>query len=251
MQDRLAKELENIGFSDKESRVYLAALELGPATAQQVAAKATVNRPTTYVAIESLIKRGLMSSIQKGKKRFFVAEPPENLSSIFKQQRNELEQREERMKEIMGDLRILALGSEARPQVVFYEGSEGVERMRQTLRECKVKDVHTFYMADYAFDEFPRSDGDHRDWFRKNKKIQAIYSSKNGPILEGVDDGVERRFIPYDEYPFQSEISINGPIVSIVHYTPLVGIQVFHEGIARTLRRLFLLAWKSLEKNKA
>ena len=47
MQDRLTKELMNIGFTDKEAKVYVGALELGAASAQQSAAKASVNRPTT------------------------------------------------------------------------------------------------------------------------------------------------------------------------------------------------------------
>ncbi|MEY4744239.1 MAG: hypothetical protein RL272_184, partial [Candidatus Parcubacteria bacterium] len=72
MREDLAKELQKIGLSENEAKVYLAGLELGPSTAQMMAAKATVSRPTTYIMIESLIKRGLMSSFQKGKKRYFV-----------------------------------------------------------------------------------------------------------------------------------------------------------------------------------
>jgi len=79
MKEQLEKDLQQIGLSEKEAKVYLASLELGPSTAQTIAAKATVNRPTTYVMIESLIKRGLMSSFQKGKKRFFVAGKPTQL----------------------------------------------------------------------------------------------------------------------------------------------------------------------------
>jgi sugar-specific transcriptional regulator TrmB len=246
MQDRLAKELENIGFSDKESRVYLAALELGPATAQQVAAKATVNRPTTYVAIESLIKRGLMSSIQKGKKRFFVAEPPETLVSVLKQQKQELKTKEEAISSIMGDLRILSLGSKDRPQVVFYEGREGIERMREQIRATGILAVEEFANIDHSYDEFPPSEDDHRQWFRKNKKIRLIYSSQNGIELPSSELGVTRKRISYEKYPFESDISVNGPLLSIVHFYPLIGVQIFNAGMARTMSRLFDLAWDNI-----
>ncbi|OHE33815.1 MAG: hypothetical protein A3J94_16070 [Syntrophus sp. RIFOXYC2_FULL_54_9] len=64
--DELKKQLEHLGLSDKESKVYLAALELGPTPVQDISHKAHVNRATTYVMIESLSARGLMSTFQKG-----------------------------------------------------------------------------------------------------------------------------------------------------------------------------------------
>ena len=80
--DELKKELEHLGLSEKESRVYLAALELGPSPVQDISHKAHVNRATTYVMIEALSARGLLSTFQKGKKRFYAAESPDRLLTI-------------------------------------------------------------------------------------------------------------------------------------------------------------------------
>ncbi len=68
----LINQLQKIGFSDKEAAVYLASLELGPATILELAKKAKVKRPTVHVLVEGFIKRGLASSFEKGKKRFGV-----------------------------------------------------------------------------------------------------------------------------------------------------------------------------------
>ena len=62
MIDELKNGLKELGFSEKESEVYLAMLELGPAAVQDIAKKAGVNRSTTYVMIESLKRRGLIST---------------------------------------------------------------------------------------------------------------------------------------------------------------------------------------------
>lgn len=67
----LEQQLKQLGFADKEAKVYLASLKLGSNTIQEIARSAGVNRATTYVIIEKLIKKGLMSSIKKGKKTFF------------------------------------------------------------------------------------------------------------------------------------------------------------------------------------
>ena len=57
----LIQELGHLGLSEKEAAVYLASLELGPAPVQDISHKAKVNRATTYVMIESLMGRGLIS----------------------------------------------------------------------------------------------------------------------------------------------------------------------------------------------
>ena len=45
----LAKKLEAVGLTEKQAKVYVAALFLGPAAVQRIAEQAEVNRATTYV----------------------------------------------------------------------------------------------------------------------------------------------------------------------------------------------------------
>jgi sugar-specific transcriptional regulator TrmB len=72
----LIKELRHFGLSDKEAAVYLASLNLGPASVQDLSHKSKVNRATTYVVIESLTTQGLMSTFVKDKKRYFALAAP-------------------------------------------------------------------------------------------------------------------------------------------------------------------------------
>ena len=55
-------------MSEKEARVYLYALELGATTADKLAKHAKVNRSTTYVQLESLMKNGLIRDLKVGDK---------------------------------------------------------------------------------------------------------------------------------------------------------------------------------------
>ncbi|MBI4087815.1 TrmB family transcriptional regulator, partial [Candidatus Kaiserbacteria bacterium] len=70
----MPKELEDLGLSEKEARVYLAALELGQNTAERIAKQASVNRSTTYVQLDSLMKMGLISTHEEDKKTLFAPE---------------------------------------------------------------------------------------------------------------------------------------------------------------------------------
>src|SRR3990172_6643061 len=133
MKEQLAQELEKIGLSEKEARVYLASLELGPSTAQTIAAKATVNRPTTYIMIESLIKRGLMSSFEKGKKRFFVAAPPHQLMYIINQQKHEILRKENIVSSILSALSSISESHDNKPSVIMYEGIDGIRAVQEDI----------------------------------------------------------------------------------------------------------------------
>jgi sugar-specific transcriptional regulator TrmB len=103
----LANELQNLGFTDKEARVYLTGLALGPAAVQIIARESGVNRATTYVIIEQLSKRGLFSAQKRGKKRYFNAEHPDRLVEWFETEMRNLTERYERLREMLGELTTL------------------------------------------------------------------------------------------------------------------------------------------------
>ena len=133
----MLKELQDIGLSEKESRVYLAALELGNTTAEKLATQAKVNRSTTYVQLESLMKMGLMSTYEEGKKTYFAPESPTYLKRILDMKRAEIGAREKELVSLMPELTHLFEGAGERPLVRFYMGKEGVSTLRDQILEAK------------------------------------------------------------------------------------------------------------------
>jgi sugar-specific transcriptional regulator TrmB len=87
-----------LDLSEKEAKVYIASLELGLSTIQEIAGKSQISRSTTYEVIESLMEKGLMSALTKGKKKYFSAESPEKLMSLIDIKEGELEKRKKRVK---------------------------------------------------------------------------------------------------------------------------------------------------------
>ena len=71
--------LSSVGLTDSEQKVYLSALEAGESSVQHLAKKTKLSRVTVYSVIETLTQHGLMSSVEKGKKTYYIAEPPERL----------------------------------------------------------------------------------------------------------------------------------------------------------------------------
>ncbi len=87
----LKNKLKIIGLSDKESDIYLTALELGPCTVLQLSRVSEIKRSTIYTVIEHLEQKGLMNIQIHGFKKLYEALPPKNLEQHLARQRQELE----------------------------------------------------------------------------------------------------------------------------------------------------------------
>ena len=103
-------ELRKLGLKEKEVNVYLAALELGFSSVQNIARKAGISRPTAYDIIKELISKGLMKEVKRqgttqGERTFFAAESPDNLLGLLRVQKREIEEKEREFVRIISALR--------------------------------------------------------------------------------------------------------------------------------------------------
>lgn len=112
--------LEDLGLKKNKATVYLAALQVGKGSVVDIARKAHLPRTTVHEILQSLIDRGLVSFVSKGKKRIYTVEPPEKLHTLLKDQQRKLQS-------AMPELRSLLNTRGLRPRVRFYEGIEGVK----------------------------------------------------------------------------------------------------------------------------
>src|SRR3989338_1855890 len=175
----MKKELQQLGLSDKEAKTYLASLESGSVSVQEISKKAGLKRPTTYFAIGQLIKKGLMSSFEKGKKRYFSAESPERLVSLISFQRRKAQAIEEDLKMVLPELNNIFNLTGERPAVRFFEGKEGLRAIQDDILRSEFKSLEEFVPLDEAYKVFPPKPADHRQrLLKKTKKIprRVIYS---------------------------------------------------------------------------
>jgi len=64
---RLTNILKRIGLNEKEAKVYLTLLEVNESLPSSISRQSGVKRPTTYVILGQLQKKGLVSHVKKGK----------------------------------------------------------------------------------------------------------------------------------------------------------------------------------------
>ena len=252
-------ELKKIGLSDNEAKVYLALLELGNSTAQHIAQKARVNRATTYVQLESLMKLGLVTSFEKSPNRkngatktFFRGEDPEHLQKIITKDKSVLEEREQHLQKIIPLLANLFLEAGERPRVRFFEGIEGIKTMQDEFLKTKAKEVLSITSLDDILRILPRHPQEYTPRrVRMGVHSKLIYTSGKGASLRASDESMlrESRFVPREQFPLPAEISVYGDSIAIfVAKEKPFGIILESKEIAISMRTVFNLAWESAEK---
>lgn len=250
------RELVRLGLNQKEAQVYLAALELGPMPVQEIAKRAGVNRATTYITIESLIARGLMSSIERQSKRLFVAEPPERLKQLVKKEEEKLAEANEIIKKILPELSAMLQSAPDRPRVRFYEGLEGLEAMRADFfNDSKKYEL----LLISAADDYHKIVGmarrlPHAKRIERTRGFErCIFTSKKSAeelkkILPMVDN-IERYRIPEDKFPLAGEITVYGPKIALLSYRGnVMGVLIESPFLAQTATTLFNMAWETAKK---
>lgn len=245
-------ELKNLGLSEKEAKVYLAALELGSSAVQKIGRKAGVNRATTYVMIESLIKRGLISSFEQGKKRLFVATHPSQLLRLIKQKELDIQELKENLeKDLLPQLLSIHNISGDKPRVRFFEGKAGLQAMCDDFLRTTDKKIEAVYPLEGYAKIFTEKENEQYKEAREKKNIyvQAIYTSTTGQEL--LDNKYSARIqVPHKEFPLEADITFYNNKTGIASFAKEkpIGVIIEDKHITQTLRSLFKLAWETAKK---
>jgi len=241
----LKNTLKELSFSEKESEVYLAMLELGAASVQDIAKKAGVNRSTTYVMIESLKRRGLISTYEKGKKLFFVAENPKNLNMLLQDEMADLKAKQTRLNGALPQLEAIYNVREDKPNVRFFEGEQALTQMRREVIASH-KPIWEFYSVDEPLITTANINEEERfEPITCPVKGRALFSIKPGCQVPAFNTkAFEARVVPYEQYIFSGDLAIVGDKVYLFSMKT-IGLTVVleNEEVAEMMRALYEGVW--------
>lgn len=235
------KMLHKLGFTDSEVDIYLSSLELGPSPVQKIAKKAGVSRVTGYSAIEELMELGLMSAVEKGKKKLYAAEPPERLLSVAKSKAMDLEATVKEVEANIGELRLMRRGET--PVVKVFEGPEALEAIKADMVSTKPTFVYEFENLDEfrSLENIPQFSVLHDQLSKMNISRSLIYASSNEPDLTERENQ-EVRFIE-GEPDFYGSVSVyDGKVVLSTYRGKQIAVLIDSEIIANTMAAFFQLA---------
>ena len=251
----LENEIKKLGLSDKEAKVYVAILKLGQAPAAEIATHSGINRATTYVILEELRKKGLVSTFLKGKKMIFAVESPERLKNLFEVEERRVKESFSGLENILSDLNRIYESRGEHPKVRLFEGSEGINSLREDILKTKTKFLYQFLPLDTAQDSSRKKLGDSayakasadKEKVKKlyNIPSKSIYFNKKGKVFPEKLGKAEYKFLA-DK--FETEIIIYGGKIAFINMKKKpVGIIVDDSAVSLTIKVFFEALWKFLK----
>lgn len=244
MQDFTAI-LHAIGLLDSEIKTYISSLENGPSSVIDLTKLTKLSRQAVYVAIESLAKRGLMSSALSGKKRLYAAEPPEKLLSYARRRDAETHQQVQDLERLVPELELRAGGE--KPVVKVFEGKSGIMAIVEDMRMGASKETFEITDLEAMFKVLSVEDLQtmRNELAKKGTYVHGIYSG----TPQGGANTTVRHFLPSELAGFKSNIGIYGNKIALVTFEgKMHSVIIESEHLTKTLRILFDLAFKGMEK---
>lgn len=130
------------GLSLREINVYTTLLSHGELMASELSKKTNLVRTNVYDVLNTLIKKGLVSHVIRGGRKYFNAADPEKLVDYVNYQKEQLEETREELAKALPELKPKKQKGAQRPNIEIYEGKEGLKTIlmmsiRESLRTGK------------------------------------------------------------------------------------------------------------------
>ncbi|MDP3727193.1 MAG: helix-turn-helix domain-containing protein [bacterium] len=253
----LEQELKTLGLGDYEARIYGVLLGASPASATYLARKCGLSRSSVYTTLAGLIAKGLVGTTYRNEVKQFIAAGQSALENMLRNERDSLEQK---FRTLAGlEKLIAALPKPVRniPQVVFFEGQEGLKRVYLSMMR-QASEGSTLYLIrdefvwqpDWRFIFEPewherirrlRTEND----IRMKLLVNDSPAERRHTVHYRSRDGLEFRFLPPKSSVRQFALYCIGDTVSILSMEKNnpVGIKIVNQHLAENLKSVFEAVW--------
>lgn len=237
----LEKSLEYLGLDQKEAKVYLALLQLGSGSVPKISIKANVKRPTTYLILEELRKKGLVTLVPKPNKTIYTAQSPQQLME-------EQREREEIIREKMPELLAMYNSQKEKPKISFFEGEENIVKLYEEI--FKENEIDIFGSINSLSPEAEKQLGKNLHLIKMNKsRVRELLQADNKSIRfqQKNNSEMHRIKIAPEQYKFPTDNLIFGNKLAIFSYkdTPQA-VVIESSDVIATYKSVFEILWKSV-----
>ena len=237
----------DLGFSEREIKVYLALLELGATTVGPIATKTRLQHSKVYQTLEKLIDRGLVSFIIKSKTKYFQAQNPKQILNILKE-------KEKRFSEILPKLKQKQENSKEKQIATVYEGYKAIKSMFDLILEELDKNSYYYVFAfkeDYLTSKLASR-------FLRNIHMQLSEKKVDDRLIANISikkefeknysdiKGIKYRFTNLN-LPLGLMI-IDDRVINWIWGERPTAVEIVSKQIAQQYREFFLELWKIAKK---
>lgn len=234
--------LEKIGFTQDQSRIYLALLELGRASISDISRETGMYRPAIYKTLPGLVERGVVGVMPKGKNTVYVPESPERLEKMFEDLEDDFNAEIHHFRDMYA-----ALGK--KPQITFKEGDEAIKEVfSDVVHSLKKGDIYYRYSSALTLARQKYVPRDYRSVRDRKGLERYIITDESSKKMVKNKLGRYFKAVSNDEKLFDYNITqiIYGDKVAVIDYNTKTTIVIKNEMIAKFQRKIFKLLYSKL-----
>lgn len=248
--------LVNIGLSKEQADIYKSLLSNGAQTATQLSRTTRVKRTYVYRICAELVKKGLVVQTKKNHTTIFSPQSPDNLLSLAQSQKQQAEQAQQTLENILPTLKEKYRVVETRPVVTYFEGIEGIKRVFADIYAPKKEPVYGCVDLEKADAAVPGYIVKELIPLRIKNKLFAksfIAKSTQGKEVAKKDKESLRESLLLDkkQYPIPAEIDVYEDKIALLSFArgQFVGVLIQNQDLATSVKSIFKLAFeKSFKK---
>lgn len=245
------KALSKAGLDEKQTKVYLACLEIGKAKTPDIAKRAEIKRTTTYGILDELAGLGLVSIIQNGKQKYYQAQDPRVILDIVESNRN-------KVAEAIPGLRETFFNFHVKPTVQFFQGLEGIKRIyedtltahsKKILQIVRVKDFIAYPGSGFAREYTKKRAGLGITAYALNSSLGDVYDETNGRESKRWKRFV--RYLPPQIFYAAMIMIYDNKVAMVSTKEENFGFIIESKEFSKTLTAYFDFMWKMASKEPA
>lgn len=233
------QELQGLGFSEKESKVFLALNQYGAMPASTIARVTGIKRTSVYDLINSLEEKNVISSYRQGNYTYFIVD---DLNKLYLFEKEKLNTAKKLVENLQDQGRY-----QQNIQVTYYRGHEGYfEVYREMLR---VNPREILCWVDFRFLSVfkPEEEGSYlMERVRKNIPARIMMIDSPGArAFKQKDKQLKRetRILP-PQFTFETTAFLyDGYIALFDFHEPITAIRIQHAGIYKMFLQIFDMHW--------
>lgn len=256
--DNLAFQLEQYGFSQEESTVFLFLLQKQAETPLEISRKLKIARTKVYRILDKLISKGLVQEEKRDYGKKFSANEPSVFLKLLHEKEKELLLLKSNTPTIVQQLNSLIPSTAKESKIIHYKGEEGLKQI--LWNSTKAKGKLRIYEYGQSMNNIISEGYSERirEKFVENKELEKCLQITNFSEIHPFTsikkhlDQWECRFIDKNDLAINVEVQIYNDVYCMyeIFENEIFGVEIYNESLADFQKQVFDLIWKNARKMK-
>jgi len=251
----IEKILRSFNLNKKEVKAFNAVREFGTQPASNVARITEIPRNSVRFVLDGLVQKGLLNKLTRGNTQYYTIESKERIIRQLKIQKIRADEKFDAQIKLIqnfgNDLNPHSRTTAKKPQITFYEGRDGLEKVYEHTLSTKGP-IKSWASFGKMHEELPQYFNTY--YKRRSKKKIPVFTihSSTEPDCECLKHGKnlnETVFVSSKKYSWIPEIQVYGNFVNIASWHEKLGILIESPEIAQALSSIFDLSFDAVKKD--